>query len=120
MSRIWSGHTNEGQRNAVIYDPGQPCEAFPGCPIFARTWTVIVWFPGTKEELHVFGELAECEAMLRGRGMKLYPAGALRSVQESQVLDRAIAALPGSRDDDHDFRCDDIRDNGPWMPREEW
>jgi hypothetical protein len=39
----------------------------------------------------------------------------------AERIQSAIDALPaaGSRDDDHDYRADSIRDDGPWMPRED-
>ena len=48
-------------------------------------------------------------------------ADMIRDCMAFESWERAVAAQAarGTRDDDHDFRCDSIRDDGPWMPRED-
>ena len=49
-----------GQYNVALYPPGEPCDAFPGSPVYPFLWTAVWWYPGRPE--HLASYLSEGDA----------------------------------------------------------
>ncbi len=73
--------------------------------------------PGTSATLVTL----DCGHMNEWNQTMSYRVGDRGRCLKCQRIQAALAAQParGSRDDDHDYKCDSRRDDGPWMPREE-
>lgn len=50
---FYQWNITRGHENVAVYEPGERCEAYPGCPIFPDHWVAICWYPGKAEEVVV-------------------------------------------------------------------